>query len=286
MSTWRSDVATPHSPAPEFSTHSQPAAISCVDLSLQLAGLLVLSDVTLDIPAKRTLALVGPNGAGKTSLLNCINGVYAPSSGRVTILGRDTTRHRPHRIAALGVARTFQNGPARTDMTVLDLALLGRHTSMRHRVFSYAVGLTALRRVERAQRQVAEETLELLGIADSAHHYIADLSFGAAKLADLARALCAEPKVLLLDEPVSGLDSGGRTQMVDTIRRITGERQVTTVVVEHDMGVVRRLADRIAVLAEGQVLRVGAPDDVLSDPEVARVFLGDEGRRDGTPPAG
>lgn len=252
-------------------------AVRCEGVGLRFGTVEVLRDVTFRVRRGEILALVGPNGAGKTSLLNCINGVYRPSSGTVSVHGTHTSGRRPHVIARHGVARTFQGGPAGTDMTVLELALLGRHVVTRAPALAYALGFAAIRRLERRDRESAMEVLDMLGLSDRADYYVADLSFGAAKLADLARALCSDPQVLLLDEPVSGLDSVARSDMVDTIKQISASLGPTVVLVEHDMSVVRRVADRVAVLTDGHVLRIGEPESVLADEEVARAFLG---RRD------
>lgn len=237
----------------------------------------MLRHVTLGVRRGEVLALVGPNGAGKTSLLNCINGVYRPAEGSVSVHGTRISGRRPHVIARHGVARTFQGGPAGTDMTVMDLALLGRHVVTRTPALMYGFGIASLRGLERRDREYVMGILDLLGLADRATEYVADLSFGTAKLADLARALSSRPRVLLLDEPVSGLDSAARGEMVETIQMVSAELRPTVVLVEHDMSVVRRVADRIAVLTEGQVLRVGEPDSVLAEEDVARAFLGQRG---------
>lgn len=259
-----------------------PNEVHCDRVCLSFGSIEVLRDVTLAVHPGEVLALVGPNGAGKTSLLNCINGVYRPNSGSITIHGSRASGRRPHVIARQGVARTFQGGPASTDMTVLDLAMLGRHVVTRVPALAYGLGVAAVRRLERHDRAYAMDMLSLLGLSDRANAYVADLSFGAAKLADLARALCSRPTVLLLDEPVSGLDSAARSEMVDTIHRIRASLHPTVVLVEHDMSVVRRVADRLAVLTDGRVLRIGDPDSVLRDDEVARAFLGRrEPRTDG-----
>lgn len=249
-------------------------AVRCDGVGLSFGTVEVLRDVTFGVRRGEILALVGPNGAGKTSLLNCINGVYRPSRGTVSVNGTRTSGRRPHVIARHGVARTFQGGPAGTDMTVLDLTLLGRHVITRAPALAYGLGIAAIRRLERHDSEHAMEVLDMLGLSDRADAYVADLSFGAAKLADLARALCSGPRVLLLDEPVSGLDSAARSEMVDTIKRVAASLEPTIVLVEHDMSVVRRVADRIAVLTDGHVLRIGEPESVLADEEVARAFLG------------
>lgn len=270
----------PTSPAeavPTAATTTVDEAVCCDNVSLRFGNVEVLRHVTLGVRRGEVLALVGPNGAGKTSLLNCINGVYRPAEGSVSVHGTRTSGRRPHVIARHGVARTFQGGPAGTDMTVMDLALLGRHVVTRTPALVYGFGIASMRGLERRDREYAMGILDLLGLADRASDYVADLSFGAAKLADLARALCSRPRVLLLDEPVSGLDSAARGEMVETIQLVTAELRPTVVLVEHDMSVVRRVADRIAVLTDGQVLRVGDPDAVLAEEDVARAFLGQRG---------
>lgn len=262
----------------QFPDEGKECALICSDLSLALGGVEILASVNLEVAKGEVIGLVGPNGAGKTSLLNTINGVYRATSGSIEIFGNKTTAYRPHRVAALGVARTFQNGPASTDMTVADLALLGRHLRIQARALPYALGITALRQSERQERGRVLEALALLGLDTISSAFVVDLPFGKAKLADLARALCSEPQLLLLDEPVSGLDSKTRSEMVTTIRNICGKMRIATVIVEHDMGVVRQLADRIVVLSAGRVLLEGEPAEVLADPEVRRVFLGEQRR--------
>jgi branched-chain amino acid transport system ATP-binding protein len=251
-----------------------PAAVAVNDIDLAFRGLMVLTGLSLDILEGETVGLVGPNGAGKTSLLNCINRVYAAQRGSISIFGRSIDRKRPDQVARMGVARTFQTFVGFKNNKVLDLVLLGRHVRLGPNFFSYLTGVPILTGYERRERQNARRYLELVGLQTDDREFVGELPYGRAKLVDLARALAAEPRILLLDEPGSGLSSQERMEITVTLRRIRDELNLTLVVVEHDMTLVERTCDRVVVLKDGAKLADGEAAVVLRDPQVVEGLMG------------
>jgi branched-chain amino acid transport system ATP-binding protein len=250
------------------------AAVAVKDIHLAFRGLAVLTGLSVDIFEGEAVGLVGPNGAGKTSLLNCINRIYSPQRGSISVYGRSIDRKRPDQVAQLGVARTFQTFIGFKNNKVLDLVLLGRHVRLRPNFFSYLLGVPILTGHEQRERRDARRYLELVGLATDDHELVGELPYGRAKLVDLARALAAEPRVLLLDEPASGLSSQERLEMTATLRRIRTELRITAIVVEHDMTLVERTCDRVVVLKDGSKLADGESASVLRDPAVVEGLMG------------
>ncbi len=219
-------------------------------------------------------ALIGPNGAGKTSLLNCINGFYRPQRGTLRLLGQDITRARSHRIAAMGVARTFQMVEVLGKDTVLDNVLLGRHLHLRQGLVSGALYLGRAAGEERRNRARVSEILAFLGLGADRDRPVGGLPYGRQKLVEIGRALAMEPQLLLLDEPTSGMTPAEKDSVADAIRRIRMEMGVTQLLIEHDMGFVSELCDRAVVLDFGAVIADGPPGAVLTDPRVVGAYLG------------
>jgi branched-chain amino acid transport system ATP-binding protein len=251
--------------------------LSVEGLSLSFGGLAALTLVDLAVREGSITGIIGPNGAGKTSLLNCISGFYRPQRGRVTFDGRDVTRVAPDRRAAMGLGRTFQNVALFEGMTVLDNVKLGAHARLRSGILSTMVGTPAARREELGPREeVEDEVLEFLEMEHLRHRTVGSLAYGLQKRVDLARALAMRPRVLLLDEPVAGMNEEETEDMARFILDIQEERGVTVVLIEHDMGVVMDLCDRIAVLSFGERIAMGTPDEIRGDPEVIRAYLGEE----------
>src|SRR3954470_4141577 len=244
------------------------------DVSLSFGGLQILEGVSLEVKRGELLALIGPNGAGKTSVLNCIGGLYRPSRGRIEVNGVDITREKPHRIAALGVARTFQHGELLPSMTVLENLLVARHARLSTHVLSEGLFLPKVRTAEVAHRRAVEEILEFVELERHRHRTVDSLPFGTQKIVGFARALAMQPRVLLLDEPSAGLNREEREDLARHILRIKHELGIAMVWVEHDMQMVADLADRLYVLNYGVPLAAGAPDAVLKDPRVIAAYLG------------
>lgn len=250
------------------------AELTLRSLSLSFGGLKVLEDVSLQTRQGELHALIGPNGAGKTSVLNCICGLYRPDVGRIEFDNRDITRQKPHRIARLGIARTFQHGELFPHMSVIDNLLVGRHGRFQTGIISESLFLPAVRAAEAAHRRSVEEVLEFVELERYRHRPVDALPFGMQKIVGFARALAMEPKVLLLDEPSAGLNREEREDLARYILRIKHELGIAMVWVEHDMQMVADLADRIQVLNYGRTLAEGTPEVVLNDPRVIEAYLG------------
>jgi branched-chain amino acid transport system ATP-binding protein len=243
-------------------------------LSLRFGGLRALDEVDLTVAGGEICGLVGPNGAGKTSLFNCVSGLYRPSAGTVRIDGVDALRTAPHRLAALGVARTFQHPVLRPDASVLDNVLLGGHCRLPARLPAYAVRWPGVRRAERELAAEARETLGWLGIDELAEHEAGSLPYGAMKRVELARALLAHPRLLLLDELASGLVHQEVDTLGEVIRQLRAERGISVLLVEHHMGLVAAICDKVVVLVQGRKVAEGSAAEIQRDPVVVEAYLG------------
>ncbi len=244
------------------------------DLSLRFGGLMALNGVSLNAANGELVAIVGPNGAGKTALLNCINGVYRPSAGRIVLDGRDITHVPVDKIALAHVGRAFQHAELFPHMTVAENLLIGRHLLMRTGLFSGAFYFGRARREEAEQRKHIERIIDFFEL----YHYrdapAASLPYGVQKLVGVARALALEPKLLLLDEPSTGLMREEKESFARFLLRIRHELKLSTLWVEHDMQMVTDLSDRIVVLNQGKVIADGLPEQVRSTPAVIKAYLG------------
>ncbi len=246
------------------------------DVHVRFGGVVALGGVSLTIPGARVFAIVGPNGAGKTSLLNVVSGLYRPSRGRILFDGREITRMQPHQIARLGIARTFQNIARFKHLTVLDSLLLGRHIHMRTNALTAGLFFGPARREEIRERDVVEDIIDFLEIAQIRRQPIGTLAYGLQKRVELGRALAMQPKVLLLDEPMAGMNIEEKEDMARFILDINEERHVTVVLIEHDMGVVMDISDQLAVLDFGKVIAEGVPTEIKANPAVIKAYLGEE----------
>ena len=250
-----------------------PPELAVTDVTVRFAGLIALDAVSFTVTPGSVHALIGPNGAGKSTCFNVLSGLCRPATGTVRLGDADLTRLAPHRIAALGVARTFQN-IVTTQGTVADNLMLGRHALSRAGFAASALRLPHVRREQREHLARAREIAELTGLG---HHFdtpVALLSYGDRKRVEFARALCLEPSVLLLDEPVAGMNAAERARTVEVVHAVRAEFGLSVVLVEHDMGLVMRLADEVTVLDFGRAIAHGTPDEVRGDPEVLRAYLG------------
>jgi len=246
------------------------------DLSISFGGLAALSGLGFEVREREIFALIGPNGAGKSTVFNVITGLYRPSRGRVRLDGDDLLALAPHQIARRGVARTFQNTEVFRQLTALDNVLIGRHTHLRAGVIRGALWLPGVGREEALAREAALALLARLGLGDVAGVEAGSLPLGAQKRLEIARALAAEPRLLLLDEPAGGLNPTETQTLMAVIRGLRDESRLTIVVVEHDMELVMGISDRVAVLDHGRKIAEGRPGEIASDAAVVEAYLGSE----------
>jgi len=244
------------------------------DVRLTFKGVVAVDGLSYAVSPGELFAIVGPNGAGKTSNFNLISGVYRADRGAVRVLGQDVTSLSPHQIADLGVARTFQNIELFENLTVVDNLMLGRHQHMHYGTLSAMLRLPSVRRAEVDNRAVVEQIVDFLEIAQFRDSIVGMLPYGVQKRVELGRALAMEPKVLLLDEPVAGMNLEETEDMARFILDIRDELGIAIILVEHDMGLVMDLADRVLVLDFGRVIALDVPEVVQNDPAVIGAYLG------------
>ncbi len=251
------------------------ALVEIREVSKAFGGVQAVTRVSLDVTKGDIVSVIGPNGAGKTTVLNMVSGFYHPDTGRISLEGRDITDLAPSKIAELGVARTFQNIALFRGMTVLDNLMLGRHVHMKSGVLSSFVYWGLAQKEEVRHRKRVEDIIDFLKIQDLRRRPTGSLAYGLQKRVELGRALALDPRVLLLDEPMGGMNQEEKEDMARFILDVNEEWGTTIILIEHDMGVVMDISDRVAVLDMGQKIAEGTPDEVRANPSVIKAYLGD-----------
>ena len=248
--------------------------LSVQNLSVRFGGLAAVSNVNFDLRRNEVFTLIGPNGAGKTTLLNLISRIYKPTSGEVHFDGHCVTKMKPDAIAGLGIARTFQNIELFENATVLQNLLIGRHTRSQGNFWQHLLFTPSIWEDERAAREKVEDVIDFLDLQHHRDTVIAGLPYGIRKVVELGRALCVEPKLLLLDEPSSGLNTEETNDMAFWIDDIRDDLGIPILMVEHDMALVSRVSDRVLAMNHGEVVALGTPAEVTAHPDVIEAYLG------------
>lgn len=238
-------------------------------------GLMALKDIDFEINSREIIGLIGPNGAGKTTLFNLFTGHYSPTRGEIYFNERNISGLKPYQITPLGIARTFQNIRIFGQMSVLDNVLTGQHCRTRTGLFGAIIGTRAVKKEESRAREIALEMLDFVSLADKRSDYAANLSYGERRRLEIARALAADPTLLLLDEPAAGMNPQETAALIELIRQIRDEMARTILLIEHDMKVVMGISERVAVLNYGKKIAEGTPREVQRNEEVIKAYLGE-----------
>ncbi|CAB4590651.1 unannotated protein [freshwater metagenome] len=250
------------------------SALIAKDITVKFGGLTAVNNVTFDIPSGKIVSLIGPNGAGKTTFFNVLTGLYKPTSGNVLFGEEDITARPPHKIAAAGVARTFQNIRLFGLMTAEENVMVAMHSHMKAGIIATIIGTPSQRREEKQAREEARRLLDFVGIGKMAGEYARNLSYGDQRRLEVARALALKPKVLLLDEPTAGMNPQESLTFINFVYKLRDEQDVSILLIEHDMSVVMSVSERVTVLDQGEKIAEGAPAEIKSNQRVIEAYLG------------
>jgi branched-chain amino acid transport system ATP-binding protein len=263
------------SPTPQEPQNRGDLILDSANVSKIFGGLVAVDGVSFSVPRKSIVSIIGPNGAGKTTFFNMLTGLYKPSTGWITFEGSDITNERPDRILRAGMARTFQNIRLFATMTALENVMVGEHSRMQAGLFGSIIRLPSVRKEEKVAREKAAEMLEFVGLRSNQFHQMSvNLAYGDQRRVEIARALASDPHMLLLDEPTAGMNPHESARLTEFMRTLRDERDLTILLIEHDMKVVMNVSEHITVLDHGEKIAEGKPEEVRANPRVVEAYLG------------